>query len=446
MCEVHARRREERAVAAAPSSCDKIASMPFNARVIQVLIASPGDVQDERRIVADVIHEWNSVNARERGVVLMPLRWETDTRPDFGLAPQAAINRQIVDQADMVIGVFWTRLGTPTEVAASGTAEELDRVGEAGKPVMLYFSRSPVDPELLDLDEYARLASFRKRTYPRGLVEKYRSPQEFRVTLSRQLAMQVRDIIQETAPVSQEVGFSQTPQLRLIVLQPDGAEVAGSALRATRIICTNEDDVPSPVSGDSSEKKTDARLVWLGGHVQAEGIDPEYYRKLIRWYQQTAMTVTFRLALVNDGGAAVHDLHLDTRFTSDVPKSSLSTTSSTRPQKSSSINFTFSGAWEASRGGRLESLGAGRWAFETEVGVVQVGRTLPWGPELSWQVPGSGSMVITSTVYSSDAPPFILESQVTVEVEERRMTFEQILEAVAEPVDDSTAIETLKDG
>src|SRR5437763_979584 len=103
--------------------------MPFDALVLQVLVASPSDVARERDIVTEVVHEWNAVYARERNVVLMPLRWETDAYPVYGTAPQVAINDQIVGHADMAIGMFWTRLGTRTEVAESGTVEELDRVG-----------------------------------------------------------------------------------------------------------------------------------------------------------------------------------------------------------------------------------------------------------------------------------------------------------------------------
>jgi hypothetical protein len=51
--------------------------MPFDARVLQILIASPGDVADERNLLSEVISEWNYVNARDRRVVLLPLRWET---------------------------------------------------------------------------------------------------------------------------------------------------------------------------------------------------------------------------------------------------------------------------------------------------------------------------------------------------------------------------------
>ena len=41
----------------------------------------------------------------------------------------------------MAVGVFWTRVGTPTAESESGTAEEMVRVGDAGKPVMLLGSR-----------------------------------------------------------------------------------------------------------------------------------------------------------------------------------------------------------------------------------------------------------------------------------------------------------------
>ncbi len=408
--------------------------MPFNARVIQVLIASPGDVRDERAVVADVIHEWNSVNARERGVVLMPLRWETDTRPDIGLGPQAAINRQIVDHADMVIGVFWTRLGTPTEAAASGTVEELDRVGEAGKPIMLYFSRTPVDPELLDLEEYARLTAFRKRTYPRGLVEKYQSLQEFRVTLTRQLAMQVRDIIQKTAPIPQDLPEAAvTPQLRLTVAGPRVEALEHhSVIRLTKARCIDPEAIPSledPSRAGGSSSEMYFITTTIGNKT-----DPEYYRKLVRWYEHFSVTASFRLALVNDGDRAVHDLHLDTRFTTDVPKTTLSTAEPAKPQRfTGGTHISFATSWEPhSRALRLESLSTGAWAFETAVGVVQVGRTLEWGPNLFWTAPRAGSLAITSTVYSSDAPPFILNSRLDVAVEERELSYRDILASLGE--------------
>ena len=42
--------------------------------------------------------------------------------------------------------MFWTKLGTPTGVADSGTVEEIDQFVEANKPAMLYFSSRPAGP------------------------------------------------------------------------------------------------------------------------------------------------------------------------------------------------------------------------------------------------------------------------------------------------------------
>lgn len=129
---------------------------------------------------APAIHEWNAAYARERNVVLMPMRWETNMYPVYGTPPQTVINDQVVRHADLALGVFWTRLGTGTEIAVSETVEEIDRIGAQDKPVLLYFSRVPVDPEALDLRQYGRLSNFRKKSYSRGLVESYTSMEEFK--------------------------------------------------------------------------------------------------------------------------------------------------------------------------------------------------------------------------------------------------------------------------
>src|SRR5947209_17298538 len=99
--------------------------MSFAARVFRVLIASPSDVTDERDIAVKTIQEWNDLHSPGRQVVLLPLRWETHSAPEYGRRPQEVINRQIVDHSDLLIGIFWTRIGSPTGEADSGTLEEI---------------------------------------------------------------------------------------------------------------------------------------------------------------------------------------------------------------------------------------------------------------------------------------------------------------------------------
>jgi hypothetical protein len=56
------------------------------------------------------------------------------------------INRQLLDEADIVVGIFGTRVGTRTEKYVSGTVEEIKRHVAAGKTAKVYFSDIPVSP------------------------------------------------------------------------------------------------------------------------------------------------------------------------------------------------------------------------------------------------------------------------------------------------------------
>jgi hypothetical protein len=80
--------------------------MPRSSAVYEVLIASPGDVSDERTILGEVIEDWNSSNSRARRISLQALRWELDGVPSFGESPQETLNKQLVKDADILIAVF----------------------------------------------------------------------------------------------------------------------------------------------------------------------------------------------------------------------------------------------------------------------------------------------------------------------------------------------------
>jgi hypothetical protein len=79
--------------------------VPFDARVVRVLIASPGDTVNERQVLRGALEDWNGINA-DQGVMVLPLMSERDATPEMGDRPQGVINRQLVDLADLLIGVF----------------------------------------------------------------------------------------------------------------------------------------------------------------------------------------------------------------------------------------------------------------------------------------------------------------------------------------------------
>ncbi|MDN3278705.1 hypothetical protein QWJ07_30895 [Frankia sp. RB7] len=168
--------------------------MSFTVNAIRVLIASPSDLPEERRAAIDAVHEWNAQHSPAESVVLLPVAWETHSVPRSGVRPQAAINEQLVSSADILIGMFWTKLGTSTGVAESGTVEEIDQFVAQGKPALLYFSHRPIDPNKIDLKQHKRLKVFQAATYSNALVGSFTSPEELKATLSRNLLAQVRQM------------------------------------------------------------------------------------------------------------------------------------------------------------------------------------------------------------------------------------------------------------
>ena len=124
------------------------------------MIASPSDVATERKNIRDVVHEWNAIHSEDQQIVLMPLGWETHASPKMGDSAQNIINKQVLDRCDLLIAVFWTRLGSPTGSSPSGTVDEIEKHLGASKPVMIYFSNAPVRPESVDDEQYAALRAF----------------------------------------------------------------------------------------------------------------------------------------------------------------------------------------------------------------------------------------------------------------------------------------------
>jgi len=165
--------------------------MPYNATVYKVMIASPSDVVPERNVIREVLSEWNVVNSDTYKIVLLPVGWETHISPAMGDSPQAIINKQILTDCDLLVGVFWTRIGTATGEYVSGTVEEVEKHIKAGKPVMLYFSSMPVHPDSVDNDQYSELKQFKETCKSRGIFETYNDLNDFRSKFYRQLQLKI---------------------------------------------------------------------------------------------------------------------------------------------------------------------------------------------------------------------------------------------------------------
>jgi hypothetical protein len=165
--------------------------MVYNAKVVQVMIASPSDVKKERFAVREILNEWNDLNAAKSNLVLLPIGWDTHSAPDMSGSAQDIINEHVLKHADLLVGVFWTRVGTATGKSVSGSVEEIQKHIEAEKPVMIYFSSAPVAPESIDQDQYSKLQDFKSWCKDKGLVGEYSDISDFREKFRKQLQITV---------------------------------------------------------------------------------------------------------------------------------------------------------------------------------------------------------------------------------------------------------------
>ena len=165
--------------------------MSYDARVFNVMIASPSDVKTEREIVREVIYEWNAVHSEEKNIVLLPVGWESHSSPEIGDRAQATINEQTVDKCDLLVGIFGTRIGTDTGEYPSGTVEEIQGHIGLGKPAMLYFSNQLGTSKNFEAKQYNELMRWKKYYKSRGLCESYDSDSDFKDKFSRQLQIKV---------------------------------------------------------------------------------------------------------------------------------------------------------------------------------------------------------------------------------------------------------------
>ncbi len=206
--------------------------MAYAATVIPVMIASPGDVEEERRIVRQVLHEWNDINCSSARVALIPVGWETNLSPELGSRPQEIINRRLVHDCDLLVGVFWTRAGTPTGTEPSGTIEEIKEHYGNGKPTMLYFSSKPVSPDSIDADQYETVREFKSWCKSQGLIHEYNDENEFREAFRKHLSitLQQNEYLQEVIEATNHIdGNSSQSRMIGLPLSDDARELLSAA-------------------------------------------------------------------------------------------------------------------------------------------------------------------------------------------------------------------------
>jgi hypothetical protein len=202
-----------------------------------VLVGSPSDVQEERELVSEVVEAWNRSHADAEGVVLRCKRWELDATPELGERPQEIVNRQLVEECDILVAFFWSRAGTPTGVAGSGTEEEINRCLSYGRRILLYFASRP-PPADANSEQMSKVQVLRNHFHALGLCGSYDTVEDLRTKLVEHLARAVHDLRSRDAGAyssSRTDVLASGPGSDLIAIGPDvvaiGELTGGSSSR-----------------------------------------------------------------------------------------------------------------------------------------------------------------------------------------------------------------------
>lgn len=352
--------------------------MPFEAKVFSILIASPSDVIDEREIAVRTIQEWNDLHSNNRQIVLLPMRWETHSSPEYGTRPQEVINRQIVDQADLLIGIFWTRLGSPTGIKDSGTLEEIERVANSSKPVMLYFSKKTKDPDDIDTEQLIKLREFKKKTYPDSLIETFNNQIEFKDKLSRQIEMQLRKML---ANAGHSSGKIATDILIEFVDIKNGGH-CGAILNIDSIYLDVIDlnDIPDYSSEDNFREEFDNEEQ---SYITIDDSNNGYYRELIDFNVKDKLFKPIYFWLSNQGSLGARDIYVVITVKSEnhdleiISNSEFKKDPPSKTHRMSFNRFMFNKSQNDLL--KIEKINQGEWVVSFELNALQPKREIPLG-------------------------------------------------------------------
>ena len=204
--------------------------------LLRVFLASPGDVNDERKAVLEVLDRLPYRSAYRERVQFRVIAWDkpgADTPMLATMSPQEAIEAGLPrpSECDIVVVIFWKRMGTPFRYQGrdylSGTHYELLDALSSPRPRTLIYRRSTKPGSNLADDaayeQYRRLTEFLRGDLfydasggiRRG-VNSYSSPAEFREKFEHHLEEVVGRILQQ-------IGADPLQAARVEPTPPSGA-------------------------------------------------------------------------------------------------------------------------------------------------------------------------------------------------------------------------------
>ncbi len=178
-----------------------------NVRIYKCFIASPGDTTTEREICDHVFQEINKTQGQQFNFRIESKKWENDARPSVGESGQDVINKQLVNDFQLFIGIMFTRFGSPTKNAESGTEEEFNIAykNKDNVEIMFYFNDDNINPNSIDADQLNKVKTFKNKLSDKGgLYSTYVGVKDFETKLRNHLQQYFMEIYKKPQTVDND--------------------------------------------------------------------------------------------------------------------------------------------------------------------------------------------------------------------------------------------------
>jgi CheY-like chemotaxis protein len=178
--------------------------MPKSVTEYTLIISCPSDVNAYLQYIESAVVSFNNGFGNQNDIILRTLHWSKNAYSSVqkDSSAQKEINRQMVENSDMLVGVFWGRFGSPTESYGSGSEEEIEIMITLKKPVLLYFLDKPIAPSKIDPEQLSKVNQFKEKHKSDGLYFVLTDEMDLSLKLRDQLELKFMDLLNDSEKVS----------------------------------------------------------------------------------------------------------------------------------------------------------------------------------------------------------------------------------------------------
>lgn len=205
-------------------------------KLVRIFLATPSDVSPEREVVKTVINEINGTLGAALNFRTEVTGWE-NVPPARGKSAQKVISSYIGENYDIFLGVMWSRVGTPTDGAESGTIYEYESAlklddNREDFQLMWFFKDDNIEFSKIDPIQLSKVKSFRETVANDGCYYDVFKSSDFEKKLRMHLSSTIPKLLKkETAELAKAKLDTSQPTIK----KTSNTDIDGAGLLDYRV-------------------------------------------------------------------------------------------------------------------------------------------------------------------------------------------------------------------